>query len=109
MFSPRPVTGHAPRRAWAAVLTVLAAAAVLTAGCGANPAATVLQSRLLSAADLPAGWLAVPVNPQAARTSAPCLSSLGMQPKRWAYRAAGFVEGTAIPAACSPCAASEFD
>jgi hypothetical protein len=98
MFSPRPVTGHAPRRARAAVLAVLAAG-LLMAGCGSNAVATALQARLLSAADLPAGWSAVPANPQAARTSAPCLSSLGTQPKGWTYQAAGFVEGTAIPAA----------
>jgi pimeloyl-ACP methyl ester carboxylesterase len=91
--------GHALRGAWAGVLAVLAAAGLLTAGCGGNDVATALQARLLSAADLPAGWSAVPANPQAARTSAPCMSSLGTQPKGLTYQAASFVEGTAIPAA----------
>ena len=99
MPSPHLASGYALRRAQAAVLAVLAVAAVLTTGCGANPVATALQARLLSAGDLPAGWSAVPTNPQAARTSAPCLSGLGPQEKDWTYRAAGFVEGTAIPAA----------
>jgi pimeloyl-ACP methyl ester carboxylesterase len=99
MPSPGMVTRLAPRRAWAGVLAVLAAAGLLIAGCGGNGVATALQARLLSVADLPAGWSAVPANPQSAQTSAPCLSSLGTQPKGLTYQAASFVEGTAIPTA----------
>ncbi len=101
MSSPRLAAGHPPRRAWAAMLAVLVAAGLLAAGCGnsGDAVATALQARLLSTADLPAGWSAVPVNLQAARTSAPCLSSLGTRPKGLTYRVASFVEGIAIPAA----------
>jgi pimeloyl-ACP methyl ester carboxylesterase len=73
---------------------VLTATGVLTSGCG-GPSA--LQDRLLSAADLPAGWSAVPASPDTVRTNAPCLSSLPANPKGWTYATAAFVEGTAIP------------
>ncbi|MGE5289484.1 MAG: alpha/beta fold hydrolase [Micromonosporaceae bacterium] len=89
--------GCVPRRAWAAVLAVLSTTAVLTSGCGGSSVATTLQSRLLSVSDLPAGWSAVPVNPNAVQTKAPCLSSLPANPKGWTYATAAFVEGTAIP------------
>ena len=40
---------------------ILAAAALLTTGCGGSGGGDTAQSRLLSAADLPAGWSATPV------------------------------------------------
>ena len=89
----------APRCTWAGVLAVLTAAGLLMAGCGGNAVATELQARLLSVADLPAGWSAVPANPGSVPASAPCLSSPGMHPKGLTYQAASFVEGTAIPTA----------
>ncbi len=88
----------APRRASAVALALLLAmTAVLTAGCSGNSQQAALQDRLLSAADLPAGWSAVPVNPGSVRTSAPCLEGLAPNPKEWTYAVAAFVEGTAIP------------
>ena len=54
---------------------ILAAAALLGAGCGSGGGDTA-QSRLLSAADLPAGWSATPVSQKAVQTSASCLSGL---------------------------------
>ena len=57
------ITGRVPRRARGAALIVLAAMAVLTSGCGGSSEASALQGRLLSVADLPAGWSAAPANP----------------------------------------------
>jgi pimeloyl-ACP methyl ester carboxylesterase len=85
-----------PRRALAAPLAVLAMTALLTAACGGSSQATALQGRLLSVADLPAGWSAVPVNQQITGTS-PCLSSLPASPKGLTLATAAFVEGTSIP------------
>jgi pimeloyl-ACP methyl ester carboxylesterase len=90
-------TGGAPRRAWVAVLAVAAVMAVLVSGCGGSSVASRFQGRLLSVADLPAGWSAVPTNPASLHTSAPCLSGLPANPKGLTYVSAGFVEGTAIP------------
>jgi pimeloyl-ACP methyl ester carboxylesterase len=59
--------------------------------------ATPLQGRLLSVADLPAGWSAVPVNPKITSTS-PCLSSVSASPTGLTHATAAFVEGTSIPA-----------
>jgi len=87
-----------PRRASVAALIVLAATAVLTSGCGGSSEAPTLQGRLLSVADLPAGWSAAPANPHSVQTNAPCLSGLPANPKGWTYATAGFVEGTSIPA-----------
>jgi pimeloyl-ACP methyl ester carboxylesterase len=72
-------------------------AAVLASGCGGNSTAAALHDRLLAVSDLPAGWSAVPANPDTVKTSAPCLSSLAASPKGWTYQVAAFVEGTAIP------------
>jgi pimeloyl-ACP methyl ester carboxylesterase len=95
----RVMTGRRmPARAWVIALAVFTAMAGLTSGCGGNSTAGALQDRLLSVADLPAGWSAVPVNPRSAQTSAPCLSSLTANPKGWTYATAAFVQGTAIPA-----------
>ena len=55
------------------------------------------QSRLLSAADLPAGWSATPVSQKAVQTSAPCLSGLSANHQGYTYASAAFVQGTSIP------------
>ena len=89
-----------PARAWVVALAVLTATAGLTSGCGGNSTAATLQDRLLSVADLPAGWSAAPANPRSVQTNAPCLSSLPANSKGWTYAAAGFVQGTAIPTLC---------
>jgi pimeloyl-ACP methyl ester carboxylesterase len=80
-------------------LLVLAVTAALTAGCGspANSPANALQGRLLSVADLPAGWSAAPASSNSGQTNAPCLSSLPANPLGSAYASASFVEGTSIP------------
>ncbi len=72
--------GHLPLRTPVLVLAVPTAAAALTAGCGGSSAASgapsaarALQGRVLSAADLPAGWSAVPARPQSTQTDAACL------------------------------------
>jgi pimeloyl-ACP methyl ester carboxylesterase len=75
---------------------ILAAAALLTTGCGSGGGDTA-QSRLLSAADLPAGWSATPVSQKAVQTSSPCLSGLGATHQGYAYASAAFVQGTSIP------------
>ena len=86
-----------PRRTGVLALAVLAATAV-TAGCGGPGTAGALQGRVLSAADLPAGWSAVPANPADGQTGAPCLPSLPASPKGYTDARGGFVEGTSIPA-----------
>lgn len=87
-----------PRRAWlAGVVAAFTAMAALTSGCGGNSTESALQARLLSVADLPAGWSAVPVSPGSVQTSAPCLSSLATNPSGWTYATAAFVQGTVIP------------
>ena len=90
------------RRPPAIPLIALAAAAVLLSGlvsaCGGRPSgAAALENRLLSARDLPSGWSAVPVNPKAVQTNAPCLASVGARPTGWTYADAAFVEGVSIP------------
>ena len=76
---------------------ILAAAALLTTGCGGSGGGDTAQSRLLSAADLPAGWSATPVTQKAVQTSAPCLSGLGANHQGYTYASAAFVQGTSIP------------
>ena len=76
---------------------ILAAAALLTTGCGGSGGGDTAQSRLLSAADLPAGWSAAPVSQKAVQTSAPCLSGLGANHQGYTYASAAFVQGTSIP------------
>jgi len=89
--------GRAPRpRARVAALAVVAMTALLISACGGSSQATALQGRLLSVADLPAGWSAVPVNAQTTGTS-PCLSSLPASPKGLTHATAAFVEGTSTP------------
>jgi pimeloyl-ACP methyl ester carboxylesterase len=76
---------------------ILAAAALLTTGCGGSGGGDTAQSRLLSAADLPAGWSAAPVSQKAVQASAPCLSGLGASHQGYTYASAAFVQGTSIP------------
>jgi pimeloyl-ACP methyl ester carboxylesterase len=76
---------------------ILAAAALLTTGCGGSGGGDTAQSRLLSAADLPAGWSATPVTQKAIQTSAPCLSGLGANHQGYTWASAAFVQGTSIP------------
>jgi len=90
-------TGRMPRCARVVALVVLLATAVLTSGCGGPSEVSVLQGRLVSVADLPAGWSAAPTNPQSGQTNAPCLPSLPANPTGGTYATASFVEGTASP------------
>ena len=94
--APAVTAGRIPHRARAAALAVLAMTALLTTACGGSSQATALQGRLLSVADLPAGWSAVPANPKITGTS-PCLSSLPASPEGLTHATAAFVEGTSIP------------
>ena len=86
------------RRVTAALAAAfLAVAALLTTACGGSGAANTPQSRLLSAADLPAGWSATPTASKAVQTSVPCLAGLSGTPKGDTDAAAAFVEGSSIP------------
>jgi pimeloyl-ACP methyl ester carboxylesterase len=76
---------------------ILAAAALLTTGCGGPGGSDTAQSRLLSAADLPAGWSATPVSQKAVQTSASCLSGLSANHQGYTFTSAAFVQGTSIP------------
>ena len=85
-------------RAVAEVLLLGVLVAVLASGCGGTSTASRLQGRLLSVADLPAGWSRVAVSASAAKvTDTPCLAHLARNPKGWSYQAAAFVEGKSIP------------
>jgi pimeloyl-ACP methyl ester carboxylesterase len=78
-------------------MIALAITAVLTSGC-ASGASSALQGRLLSVADLPAGWSAVPASANSqTHTNAPCLSALSANRNGWTYATASFVQGPAIP------------
>jgi pimeloyl-ACP methyl ester carboxylesterase len=82
------------------IITVTAGLLIvgLVSACGGGTGqSAALQHRLLSAADLPAGWAASPVNPGSVQTSAPCLTNLGSKPSGWTYADAAFVEGASIP------------
>ena len=96
------VASHAPRRLARLVLAGLMAA-VLT-GCGGSGAsraapgtARALQGRLLSAANLPAGWSAVSPRAKAPQTAARCLSGLTVSPAGDQHATAAFVDGTSVP------------
>ena len=72
--------------------------ALLVCGCGGSSTASRLQSRLLSVADLPAGWSAVAVSASRVKvTDTPCLAHIAKNPKGWSHQAAAFVEGKSIP------------
>lgn len=86
--------------AWVVALVVLMMTAVLTSGCGGPSTASAAgtpRGRLLSVADLPAGWSAVPAIPEGAQASGPCLLGLPASPKGSTYARAGFAEGTSLP------------
>lgn len=73
-------------------------AAVLVSGCGGSGTASRLSGRLLSVADLPAGWSAAAVSASPVKApDTPCLEHLAKNPAGWSYRTAGFVEGKSIP------------
>jgi len=78
------------------VAAAITLAAVLLSGCGGHRA-TALHDRLLSAADLPAGWSAAPTTNAPELTNTPCLSGLPKNPKGLTYQTAGFVQGGSIP------------
>jgi pimeloyl-ACP methyl ester carboxylesterase len=83
-----------------ALLALVAAAALLAAGCGGRSMAAQLHHLALSVSDLPTGWSAAstkgPKAPQVT-TSAPCLSSLHAQSKGLTYDVEAFTQGGAIP------------
>jgi pimeloyl-ACP methyl ester carboxylesterase len=84
------------RRALALML-LLALTAVTVSGCGGSSTAGRLRSRLLSAADLPAGWSSAGTGNSAKLTNTSCLSGLVGNHKGLTYQTAGFVEGKSIP------------
>jgi pimeloyl-ACP methyl ester carboxylesterase len=88
----RPAT----RKAIVLALTVTLAA-LACSGCGGSSATGTLRSRLLTVADLPAGWSTAPVSAKGSVTHEPCLSNLYLHTKGWSSVSAGFVEGTSIP------------
>jgi pimeloyl-ACP methyl ester carboxylesterase len=90
-------TATGRRAAMMVAPAILAAAVLLTTGCGGSGAGNTAQSRLLSAADLPAGWSATPVSQKDVQTSAPCLSGLAANHQGYTYASAAFVQGTSIP------------
>ncbi len=85
------------RRGPVVVSCVLVAVAVLLAGCGGNGRISALQSRVLSVADLPAGWSSTPTNAKVTATNTPCFSSLSKRPSGLTDVTTAFVEGRSIP------------
>lgn len=80
------------------VAAALAVVALPVSGCGGVDANGPLRSRLLSLADLPAGWSSVSTSPQSVQlTSAPCFSGLPKKPKGVSYQTTAFVQGTSVP------------
>ncbi len=93
-----PMRRYVRCRAVALVLFVGVLVAVLVSGCGGSITASRLQSRLLSVADLPAGWSAVAVSASPAKvTDTSCLAHLAKNPNGWSYQTTSFVEGKSIP------------
>ncbi len=85
-------------RAVALVLFLGVLVAVFVSGCGGSSTASRLQSRLLSLADLPAGWSGGAVSTSAAKvTDTPCLAHVAKNSRGWSYQTATFVEGKSIP------------
>jgi len=79
------------------MLAVFMATALLS-GCGGSSAPAGPSARLLSAADLPAGWSAVPASsPSAQISNAPCLPGPPRNPLGWTYARAGFRLGSPVP------------
>ena len=93
-----PMRGDVRFRAVALVLALGVLVAVVVSGCASSSTASRLQSRLLSVADLPAGWSSVAVSASAVKVAdTPCLAHLAENPKGWSYQSAAFVEGNSIP------------
>jgi pimeloyl-ACP methyl ester carboxylesterase len=78
-------------------IALLAITSCLTSACASGTTASAVQGRLLSVADLPAGWSAAPASAAQSHTEAPCLSSLSANHGGWTYATASFVEGSSIP------------
>jgi pimeloyl-ACP methyl ester carboxylesterase len=89
--------GGLPRHGRAAALFVLLILALPLSGCGGHSAPSALQRRLLTVADLPAGWSPTPASTKVGLSNTPCLSSLPKHPKGLTYAAAAFVQGTSAP------------
>jgi pimeloyl-ACP methyl ester carboxylesterase len=89
------------RRSCRAVGTVLApivVTALLCAGCGGNSTVRLLQRHVLSTADMPSGWKAVPTNVNSGRlVDTPCLSQLGSYANGLTHTTQSFVEGSGSP------------
>jgi pimeloyl-ACP methyl ester carboxylesterase len=72
--------------------------AAVVAGCGGSSTASGLSARLLTLANLPAGWSSVAISASAVKLAdTPCLEHLASKPAGWSYRTAAFVEGKSIP------------
>jgi pimeloyl-ACP methyl ester carboxylesterase len=80
----------------ALAMLLLALPVLLVSCCGESVTTRQLRSRLLSVADLPAGWSGAATG-NVKLTNTPCLSGLAERAKRWSYQTAAFVEGTSIP------------
>lgn len=92
------MVGRMRRGAVALVLALGVVVSVLVSGCGGSSTASRLQSRLLSVADLPAGWSSVAVSTSSVKvTDTSCLAHLAKSPKGWSHQTAAFVEGKSIP------------
>jgi pimeloyl-ACP methyl ester carboxylesterase len=89
--------GGLPRHGLAVVVFLLVILALLLSGCGGHTAPSALQRRLLTVADLPAGWSSTPTSTKVGVTHTPCLSSLPEHSKGLTYAAAAFVQGTSVP------------
>jgi pimeloyl-ACP methyl ester carboxylesterase len=93
-----PVPRDVRCRAAALALFLGVLVAVLVSGCGGSSTASRLQSRLLSPADLPAGWSRVAASASPLKvTDTPCLSRAANNRKGWSYQTTAFVEGKSIP------------
>jgi pimeloyl-ACP methyl ester carboxylesterase len=89
---------HGRCRAAALAIVALASTAMLVSGCGGTSTAGGLRSRLLTAADLPAGWSPSAATGTGARlANTPCLAGMASNRKGWSYQTAAFVEGKSTP------------
>jgi pimeloyl-ACP methyl ester carboxylesterase len=86
-----------PRVRALSLLLPLLTVALLAAGCGGHSVSTTLKSRLLTAADLPAGWNAASVSTGTKLDGTSCLSGLPKSHKGFTDETAGFVQGSSIP------------
>ena len=84
-------------RAAALTLFMLAPMAVLVSACGGSSTTARLRGRLLTSADLPAGWSSVATTGTPRLTSTPCLAGVAKNRTGWSYQTTAFVEGQSIP------------